>query len=521
MDSTAFLVLGIGAVSIFTWANIMLSWRAGAYGLIYYTPFMGLVIVAMSNFGMGSLALLSRDILIVAPLYFSLFFFTKGLPFHRVPWHVTVSFAVMAFIVIACGANPRIPNVLVALIGIKVWIGYVPLMFVGAVLVNTERQLLGLLRGMIVVAWVPWLAGVIQYVGALTIGFEETMTFMMGDYASIATGKFSCFDFGAPLCRLPGTFQFNSQYGVFCTFMLFPLFMFLALETDKGWKGFGSLSVALAFIAGFTSGARGNLLLMPACVLLIFFFRFRLKGGMQVVLGMAGAAVVVFNVMGIDADKAYGTTGQLGVDYGRDLVVGGFADGVAKGGLFGAGTGTNTGPARHAFDSKDQLNAEQGYYIENFMAKTLAELGIFGFFSLLFCFLMAGMHLLQGQFACKDPRLRDAAAVVTAMVAFTVATSVKGWALDVDPLNFFYYLFLGFGFAIPHLDRAKQLAGGYAVAPAGMPATQAPATGYAYGGRYTPVRSALPKLGARGTAAPGRYGRYGGRYTDPRSNEPK
>lgn len=516
MDPTT-AILGGGLLAIAVWANTMMNWRSGVWLLLWYTPFMGLVVVAAHNFGFSSLALLFRDVLIVAPLYVALFLFTRNQPYYRVPWHVTAAYAVFTFIVLACCANPKIPNPMMAIIGAKVWIGYLPLMFVGAVFMRTEKDLLGVLRAMVAMAWIPWITGIIQYIGALTIGFEETMTFFFGDYASIATGKFSCFDFGAPFCRIPGTFQFNSQYGLFCTFMMFPLFMLIALEQNKAWRGFASLSVAIAFIAGFTSGARGNLLLMPACVMMIFFFRFRMKGGMQIMMGMVGAMFVVFNVMGIEADKAYGTAGKLGAEYGRDLVVGGFADGVAKGGLFGQGTGTNTGPARHAFDDTAQLQAEYGYFIENFMAKTLAELGIIGFLCLLFCFAILILHLLQAQFSCRDLRMRDATATVTAMVAFTAATSVKGWALDVEPLNYYFFLMCGFGFAIPHLDRAAQAARAQMAANAGYSVDQAAAAAqarYAYQGRYGRVRSAMPKFDNRGRYGGYGYGRYGGRYTD-------
>jgi hypothetical protein len=522
MDNITSLILFGGLFGIAMWANTMMNWRSAVWLLLWWTPFMGLSVVVAHNVGGGSaLALLSRDVLIVAPLYVALFLFTRNQPYHRVPWHVTAAYAVFSFIVLACCANPKIPNPLVAIIGTKVWIGYMPLMFVGAVFLRSEKDLLGVLRAMVAMAWIPWVVGIVQYIGALTIGFEETMTFFFGDYASLATGRFSCFDFGAPLCRIPGTFQFNSQYGVFCTFMLFPLFMLLAVEQNKGWRGFAAMSVAVGFIAGFTSGARGNLILMPLCVMMIYFFRFRMKGGMQVMMGLGGAAFVVFNLMGIDADKAYGTAGKLGAEYGRDLVVGGFADGVAKGGLFGQGTGTNTGPARHAFEDTSQMQAEYGYYIENFMAKTLAELGILGFFALLFCFLIVGLHLLQGQFSCRDQRLKDATATITAMVAFTAATSVKGWALDVDPLNFYYFLLVGFGFAIPHIDRATQVAaahaqaGGYSVDQA----QAASAARYAYQGRYGRVRSAQPKFDERGGYGYGGrygYGRYGGRPRDAR-----
>jgi hypothetical protein len=513
MDMTMVILVG-GIVAIALWAQTMLNWRVGVWLLVWYGPLMGLVVVAAANMGSSALALVSRDILIIAPLYFSLFLFSRNQPYGRIPWQVTAAYAVFAFIVLAACGNPGIPNILVAIIGAKVWIGYMPLMFVGAVFVRTERDLIGVLRAMVAVSWLPFSFGLIQYIGALTIGFETIMTLMFGDYGAVATNRFSCFDFGAPFCRIPGTFQFNSQYGVYCVFMLFPLFMLLALERDKTWRTFTQLTIAVCFIAGFTSGARGNLLLMPACVAMIYFFRFRMKGGAQVMFGLLGAGIVVFNFIGIDPDKAYGVTGQLGVNYGRELVVGGFADGVAKGGIFGQGTGTNTGPARYAFETTGSLQAEYGYFIENFMAKTLAELGIIGFLVLLFCFTILILYMLQGQFQCRDPRLRDAAATVTAMVVFTAATSVKGWALDVDPLNFYYYLFVGFGLAVPHLDRALQYTQ-QAQAAAGNYATEQAAAQarYSYQGRYGRVRSAMPRYEDRGGYGQ-RYGRYGGRYTD-------
>ena len=69
MDAPTAVILVIGLLAFAIWVPIMLNWRAGVYLLVYYTPFMGLVIVLMSNLGMGSLALVSRDVLFVAPLY--------------------------------------------------------------------------------------------------------------------------------------------------------------------------------------------------------------------------------------------------------------------------------------------------------------------------------------------------------------------------------------------------------------------------------------------------------------------
>ena len=489
MDIAAIVVVFGGLIALFMWAIILLNWQIGVWALLAYATTNGLVVVAMYPLGLSALALVARDILITAPLYIALFLFGGKQPYYRIPWHVTAACALFAFIVIADMANPGVPNLLVALIGGKVWLSYIPLLFVGAVFIKTERQLLSVLRFVVGFAWIAWSLGLAQYIGALTIGFETTMTFMFGDYGAVASSDFTCFDFGAPFCRLPGSFTFSSQYGVFCVFMMFPLFMLMSLETSRTGRGFAQLSFAVAFVAGLTSGARGNFILMPAACMLIYFFRFRLRGGVQMVLGLAVAGVVVFNIIGIDAGEAYGTVGKLGASYSQDLVVGGFADGLATGGVLGKGTGTNTGPARHAYDSAAEMAAGQGYSIENFMAKTLAELGIIGFVALMMVFGLMTMHLLQGQLACREPRLKDCAATVTGFVVFTVITAIKGWALGIDPLNFYFYLFVGIGFAIPYLDRVA--------VPVQAPVTQAVGFPMASGGRYAPRLNRVSLLAPR------------------------
>jgi hypothetical protein len=487
MDSTAIVIMGGGFIAIFMWAIILLNWRIGVTALAVYATTNGLVVVAMNPLGMGSLALVSRDLFIVGPLYVSLFLFGGKQPYYRIPWHISAACVFFAFIVMAGMGNPGVPNLLVALIGAKVWVAYMPLLFVGAVFIRTERQLLSILRCVVGFGWIGWLFGLTEYIGALTIGFEPTMTFLFGDYGSIASSHFTCYDYGALFCRIPGSFTFSSQYGLFCLFMMFPIFMLLTLDTTRSGQGFAQLSLAVAIVAGLTSGARGNFVLIPAAVMLIYFFRFRLKGGVQVVLGLVVAGGVVFNLIGIDAGEAYGTVGELSSSYGQDIMVGGLADGLAKGGLIGRGTGTNTGPARYAYDNAAESLNEQGYGIENFMAKTLAELGVIGFVALMTLFGLLVIHLLRGQFSCTQPRLKDCAATVTALVVFTVATSLKGWALDTEPLNFYFYLFVGFGFAIPHVDRATSF-----VPPPETPsdAPMAPA------GRYMPRYNGRLRTGA-------------------------
>src|SRR5260370_5326000 len=160
--------MGGGLFGMFAWAIILLNWRVGVWALLVYAATMGLVVVAMFASGLGALALVTRDILIIARLYISLFLFGGTQPYPRIPWHVSAACAFFAFVVLADMGNPGVPNLLVALIGAKVWLCYIPLLYVGAVFIKTERQLLSVVRTIVGMAWVAWTLGIAQYIGAMT-----------------------------------------------------------------------------------------------------------------------------------------------------------------------------------------------------------------------------------------------------------------------------------------------------------------------------------------------------------------
>ena len=140
--------------------------------------------------------------------------------------------------------------------------------------------------------------------------------------------------------------------------------------------------------------------------------------------------------------------------YGAEFAVGGLIDGVAKGGLFGLGAGTNTGAARYGLDCSDlAFLADGGAFIENFYGKAVVELGVLGFFVLLGCYGILFLYCLQLRSQLRLDRFKGVASAACALIAFCALVSFKGWTLDVEPMNYYFYLTVGLVFGLPYVER--------------------------------------------------------------------
>lgn len=442
------LLLGLPII-LAAWVAIIVNWRWGVLGLAYYTPFTGPIIVALYPSPVGALV---RDILVVAPLYLSYFLLSGSPNARRVPVQVVAMYGGLLLLVLISLTKPTVPNAMVAGIGAKVWLFYIPLLFIGAAYARNEEELRGILRTIIITGWIPWLVGLAMIIGAITIDYKDTMTFFYGDYAKNVMGEFHYM--GAYLYRITGSFQYNSQYGVFCWFILFPLMMLLELEKTRGWRMFLWFSLGVGMIAGFSSGARGNFLFMPLVMIMIQIFRFKSKGFVQGALIVGGGLALFLAVSGLDGANMASEVATLTTVYGREFAAQGLMDAVAKGGLFGLGAGTNTGAARHGIDRSELgFLVDGGAYIENFYGKAVVELGVLGFFVMLGCYGMLFLYCLQMRAQLKLDRFKGIASAGCAMIAFCALVSFKGWTLDVEPVNYYFYLTIGLILGLPHVER--------------------------------------------------------------------
>ena len=132
--------LGLGIGTALGWGVVALAavglawlywfigvrWQRGFYGLLIYLPFAGVVTLALYPW---PAPLLFKDVLFVVPAYVGFLVALargphalRGLP--RVPSSLLVALGVLALVQMV---NPGVENLLMALIGLKVWTLYLPL----------------------------------------------------------------------------------------------------------------------------------------------------------------------------------------------------------------------------------------------------------------------------------------------------------------------------------------------------------------------------------------------------------
>ena len=119
-------------------------WRWPIYALLVYLPVSGVaVLAAYPGRAERAVAILAKDFIFVIPAYllFLGYFLRRRerLWFKGAP---LVLIGLLALIVVIQAFNPDLPNHLVGLIGIKVWLFYIPLFFLGYWLVAEPREAL-------------------------------------------------------------------------------------------------------------------------------------------------------------------------------------------------------------------------------------------------------------------------------------------------------------------------------------------------------------------------------------------
>src|SRR5262249_25765649 len=153
---------------VWLYGLIGVRWQRGFYGLLIYLPFAGVVTLAFSPW---QAPLLFKDLLFLLPAYLG--FFTRlalcreslyHLP--RLPIGLMVA---LGLLVVAQMANPGVENRLMGLIGLKVWLFYLPLFLLSFALVASERDLFLLLHLLVGLSLIPAIIGITQAVLAMAI----------------------------------------------------------------------------------------------------------------------------------------------------------------------------------------------------------------------------------------------------------------------------------------------------------------------------------------------------------------
>lgn len=444
-------LLGAGFGIIFTvaiWGVIFRRWQHGVFMLLAYLPFAGVVTLSLYP---SPLPTLFKDFFFIIPAYLAFLLIRKSDESQgRIPGSIIFAMLALAALVILQSFNPDVANWMVAAIGAKVWLLYLPLILLAFAIVKSRDDLIRLMRLMVAIAWIPCVFGIVQWITSITFGYRDTMTAFYGAAAEGATQGFASFDVGGTFIRIPSTFTFVTQYFGYTLAMIVPAYALMKMDTSRQWRRFAVATLWLVILASFMSGARSGYLFVPILLALIFLLEGKVMEVLKIAVMLPLALLAAMYIAGIDPVVMFEMMLELFLHYSDEIVKEGLSDAIGSTPL-GLGTGMNTGPARFAFDDPNSFVAFESYY-----AKAVYELGIAGlvilvalFFSLIFNGYIVHKNI-------KDTGFRGCSSAILAFIITMTLNSFKGWQIDLDPINIYFWVFSGFLLKLGYLDKLLQ-----------------------------------------------------------------
>jgi hypothetical protein len=423
------------------WLLSLIKWRFSFYGLLLYLPFAGMV--SLMN-GQSAVTLLAKDFVFVIPAYLSFFLFhPRDMQKARVPGSMLATMAIIAVLVVFQSANPNIPNFLVAAIGVKVWLLYMPLLFLASSAVSSKEELQSFLRLNVVLGLIPLTIGLLQWLGIQTIGVANTAeaiygtNFVVEDY-----DIFREIDYQGATYRITSTFSAVGQYTCY-TMVIIALSATVAIsDQERRWRRFSAAVLVIAIVAAILSGSRGAIFFIPVVLVPIMALAGRFVGLLALAVLVPILFVVALGAGGVDPtlllDEVGGFLVYYAQEYGWNVVIQALLEHP-----LGLGTGMNTSAARYAFGF-DVFYAVESYYV-----KSIVELGFVAFPLIIFWLWMPIVRGIKLATGGSTAELRRYAAGFTGFFVFVAVFSVRNWPLDIDPINVYFWVLAGVFFKLP------------------------------------------------------------------------
>lgn len=468
LSQTLAIMLVALPVVMALYGAILKHWRWGIYGLIVYMPLSGLPGILLYSFIGSGLPTLIKDFVFVIPAYLGFILWYRNNQNHvhlLFPGSRTtlILMALLAGLVLAQVFNPQLENFGVGLIGLKVWLFYLPLYFLGYHLIRSKAQLVRISQVLLALGMIPVLYGVIQALLIYT-GNTDLAYALYREAAAGATQSFTRFGGagGLGLIRVPSLFTFALQYS-----MLLLVLLALAYALWSGgdpkrshilWYAGVLAAVAVALI---TSGIRAVYVLLPSYFLLALLLDGRwnrIWKPLLVLVGLIPASVgTLVWLMGSTLtgfiDFATGIVSLYLEPGGESSLIKQF-DYALRLTWWGMGTGMNTNQARYALGPdawSSYVNIAFNAGVESFPGKAILELGVPG---LIVAVALFGWLLLSGYRRLRQVRdgsLRAFGIGLLSLLILVVAYLYKGTVLDYDPLNVYFWLFAGILMKLPEL----------------------------------------------------------------------
>ncbi|MCA2507717.1 MAG: hypothetical protein IM550_15500 [Microcystis sp. M54BS1] len=351
------------------------------------------------------------------------------------------------------------------ILGFKVLLGYVPLIFCTYYLIKDKPTLLFFSRLLVTLAIICCVLGLMQYwmlktgrcVG--TRGFVAGALFKATLEARCLVGGGLVYSPEVNMIRLPGTFVSPWHWAWFLVSSAVICYASAFSEISQKWRLAALVGLTLVFINAVISGQRVAFFAVPMIIGLMTILTGQianLKRFLPIIFAAALLLAIGFSFLNPDFvqqryDSAIGRWQQAPptafLQEQLDFAI------RNQGGILGRGLGVATAAARVFGDIS---------FVETYHTKVLFELGYIGF-TLYMIFMTHLVYLTFRTYrSLKDPTLRGFAGSYWVLLLF-VAYLPYWYALDTDPVGVYYWIFAGVIFRLPAIEKqekeAKILAG--------------------------------------------------------------
>lgn len=343
------------------------------------------------------------------------------------------------------------------ILGLKVFLGYVPLIGCAYYLIRNRRDFLLLTRLQVVLILTCCLLGFLQYFLLLT-GICEGTRDAVGSALFKATLEARCY-FGGSLVyspsqgmiRLPGTFVAPWQWAWFLISSTFFTFATGFSDPSILWRLISLGSLALVFVNAVISGQRIALALVPTCFVILLLLTGQIANlkrfipigiGLAVILGIA----MVSNPVVVQ-ERLDSFISRWEASPPQAFIVDQFEENWKTADtLIGSGLGRATNSARALGTAK---------LVETYYPKVLYEVGILGLLGFIGFVTTLTITAFKTYRSIKNRNFRSYGAAMWVFILF-ISYNTYYYPLDVDPVAVYYWFFAGVLFKLPVLDKQEK-----------------------------------------------------------------
>ncbi len=467
---------GGGGVAILALSFKYPMW--GLWGFMIYMPFAGTVIYSIG--GGSPLFQLAKDgFYIPAIIAIGLWCKNTGNPFiipkaMKNPLYILLGFCLITLLLVNGVQQLNVPApgepgvrgqivrpgdkpIPMGILGLKVMIGYVPLITGAYYKLKTKKELLFAARLTVILAIICCLLGMVQYQFLSsgkcngTRGFTGDALFKASLEARCLVGGALLFSPNQGVIRLPGTFVAPWQWGWFLISNAAFTFAVAFCDPSPLWRIAGLFGMAVVFVNSAISGQRIALALVPTVTIILLVLtgqvanlkRFLPIGiGLGVVLGGA----IVSNPAVVQ-ERIDSFVGRWEASPPTAFITQQFEESShSQDGIFGNGIGRATNSVR--VFGRTRL-------IETYYPKLIYEIGPIGTIAMLGLLTSVTVAGFKAYRSVKDKNLRSLGASYWVFVLI-ISYNTYYYPLDVDPVAVYYWYFAGVVMRIPEIDKQEQ-----------------------------------------------------------------